>query len=166
MRAGMARVLTWLYPPAWRERYGEEYQAMLEMGPGDLGTLSNGVWAAVREHINPTYRGGVMTEESNSFAAMMRRPSAFVPIAMSMVALAMVLWNIGMSVAQAGRVARDPDEGTVAHLFQILMTVQWPIMAFLAVKWLRRAPGQTLRVLALQAGAWLAACAPVYFLHL
>jgi hypothetical protein len=46
------------------------------------------------------------------------------------------------------------------------MTVQMPIVLIFAIKWLRRAPGQTLRVLALQAGVWLASCAPVYFLHL
>jgi hypothetical protein len=46
------------------------------------------------------------------------------------------------------------------------MTVQMPIVLFFAVKWLRRAPGQTLRILGLQAGAWLASCAPIYFLHL
>jgi transcriptional regulator GlxA family with amidase domain len=37
---------------------------------------------------------------------------------------------------------------------------------FFALQWLRRAPRQTLEVLAVQTGAWLAACAPVYFLHL
>jgi hypothetical protein len=61
---------------------------------------------------------------------------------------------------------RDKDEGSMAHIFQILMTVQMPIVLFFAVKWLRRAPRPALGVLALQAGAWLASCAPVYFLHL
>jgi hypothetical protein len=54
----------------------------------------------------------------------------------------------------------------VAHIWQLLMTVQMPVVVFFVVKWLRRAPGQTLGVLALQAGAWLASCAPIYFLHL
>ena len=107
-----------------------------------------------------------MEQDTNSFAAMMRRPSAYLPVAMSLAALAMVMGAIAVGVAQGGHVARDPDEGTIAHLFQLLMTVQWPITLFFAVKWLRRAPRQTLGVLGLQATAWLAGCAPVYFLHL
>jgi hypothetical protein len=41
-----------------------------------------------------------------------------------------------------------------------------PVVAFFAIKWLPRTPGQALPVLALQAGAALAALAPVYFLGL
>jgi hypothetical protein len=40
------------------------------------------------------------------------------------------------------------------------------VLAYFAIKWLPRAPTQTLRVLALQAGTVLAAMAPVYFLNL
>ncbi|MGP8258391.1 MAG: hypothetical protein ACLQM6_00380 [Acidobacteriaceae bacterium] len=96
----------------------------------------------------------------------MRRPSAYLPVAMSLAALAMVLGAVAVGLAQGGHIVRDPDEGAVAHLFQLLMTVQWPITLFFAVKWLRCAPRPTLGVLGLQAVAWLAGCAPVYFLHL
>jgi hypothetical protein len=165
MNPKLARVITLLYPPAWRERYGQEFEAMLELGPGDFGTLADSIGAAVREHIFPT-RGGNMERDPNSFATMMRRPSAYLPVAMSLLSLTVVLAAVAYGVSQAGHVVRDPDEGAVAHIFQLLMTVQMPIVLFFAVKWLRRAPGQTLRVLALQAGAWLASCAPIYFLHL
>ena len=107
-----------------------------------------------------------MDREPGSFAAMMRLPSAYLPVAMSLAALTMVLGAVAMGLAHGGAIARDPDEGSVAHLFQLLMTVQWPITLFFAVKWLRRAPRETLAVLGLQAAAWLAGCAPVYFLHL
>jgi hypothetical protein len=60
--------------------------------------------------------------------------------------------------------APEADEGTTAHLWQLLMVGQVPLLAFFAVKWLPRAPGQTLYVLAMQAGAALAAVAPVYIL--
>jgi hypothetical protein len=56
--------------------------------------------------------------------------------------------------------------GTAAHIWQILMAAQVPIVAFFAVKWLPRIPTQALQVLALQAGAALAALAPVFFLGL
>ena len=93
--------------------------------------------------------------------SMMRKPSAFLPLAMSIAALATVL----VHVAVFG-VAREADEGTAAHIWQILMAAQMPIVAFFAIKWLPRTPRQALLVLALQVGAVLAALAPVFFLNL
>ncbi len=63
-------------------------------------------------------------------------------------------------------IAREADEGTAAHIWQILMAGQLPIVAFFAIKWLPQAPRQALEILALQAGAGLAALAPVFFLGL
>jgi hypothetical protein len=161
----LARWLTRLYPPAWRERYGEEFEALLESGPSDLRTLANSVHSALNERISPTL-GGNMDQDPNSFRAILKRPSAFLPLAMSLSALTMVLVSLAVGLARGGKIAHDPDEGSVAHLWQLLMTVHMPIVLFFAIKWLRRAPGQTLRILGLQAGAWLASCAPIYFLHL
>ena len=61
-------------------------------------------------------------------------------------------------------IVHEADEGTAAHLFQILMAVQVPFMAFFAVRWLPRMPLQSLQVLALQGIAALAAFAAVFFL--
>jgi hypothetical protein len=91
----------------------------------------------------------------------MKKPSAWVPLAMSFAALALVLGHIAIFGA-----AREPDEGTAAHIWQILMAAQVPIVAFFAIKWLPRSPKQALLVLALQAGAVLAALAPVFFFNL
>lgn len=90
---------------------------------------------------------------------LMKNPSAFLPIAMSFAALATVL----IYVAMFG-VARQADEGTAAHIWQILMAAQIPIIAIFIIKWLPRKPIQTLAVLALQGGAALAALAPVFLL--
>ena len=95
------------------------------------------------------------------FSAMIRKPSAFLPIAMSLAALATVLIYLAMF-----GVVHEPDEGTAAHIWQLLMGLQIPIIVFFAIKWLVRAPRQALYVLALQAAAALAALAPVYFLKL
>jgi len=91
----------------------------------------------------------------------MKQPSAVLPVVMSLAALGIVVGHVALFGA-----AREADEGTAAHLWQMLMAGQIPIMAYFAVKWLPRAPGQTLRVLALQAGAAAAAVAPVFLLHL
>jgi len=91
----------------------------------------------------------------------LKLPSAFLPLAMSLTALGIVLGHIVLY-----GVAREADEGTAAHLWQILMAGQIPVVVFFAIKWLMRAPKQALYILGLQAGAALAAMAPVYFLHL
>jgi hypothetical protein len=96
-----------------------------------------------------------------SVLAMGRRPSAFVPISMSLVALVMVLVMVAVSGVQRGG-----DEGAAAHIWQILMAGQVPLLAFFLIKWLPRAPKATLSLLALQVLAALAAMAPVYILRL
>ena len=61
---------------------------------------------------------------------------------------------------------RDWRIHAVAHLWQILMGGQLPLLAFFLIKWLPRAPKAALSVLALQILAALAAMAPVYLLGL
>jgi hypothetical protein len=78
---------------------------------------------------------------------------------MSSAALATVIIHVALF-----GVAREADEGTAAHIWQILMAAQIPIIAFFAIKWLPRTPWQALLVLALQGGAALAALAPVFIL--
>ena len=108
-----------------------------------------------------------MDQQTLSFGAIVRKPSAFLPLAMSLTALAMLGGAYIFAVATGhGGLEREPDEGSIAHLWQLLMAGQLPVLAFFAIKWLPRAPRQTLYVLGLQAGAVLAAMAPVYFLNL
>jgi hypothetical protein len=90
--------------------------------------------------------------------ALLKRPSALIPVAMSMAALGIVIGYAAMF-----GIARQADEGTAAHLWQLLMAGQVPIVAFFAVKWLPTEPGQALLVLALQIGAALAAMFPVWW---
>src|ERR1700760_1521097 len=53
----MARLLTRLYPRAWRQRYGKEFQAFLEAERAGLRGSCNIVWSALCEHTMPTQRG-------------------------------------------------------------------------------------------------------------
>jgi hypothetical protein len=96
-----------------------------------------------------------------SLLPMLKQPSAFLPVVMSLAALATVLVHVAIY-----GVVREADEGTAAHIWQLLIAGQLPIVAFFAIKSLPQNPRQALQVLALQAGAGLAALAPVYFLHL
>ena len=90
-----------------------------------------------------------------------RKPSAFLPVALSLVALALVLGHVALF-----GVVHEADEGTAAHIWQILMAVQVPIIAFFAIKYVPQKPKQALLILALQIVAALTACAPVFFLKL
>ena len=88
--------------------------------------------------------------------SLIKRPSAVLPLVMSCAALALVLGH-----AVLFGVVHEADEGTAAHIFQLLMAAQVPVVAYFAIKWLPRAPRQALQVLALQAGAAIVA---VFFL--
>jgi len=165
MNPRLARLLMRLYPRAWRERYGEEFEALLLAGRGGLRTSANVVWSALSEHAFPT-QGAEMHQSPVTFVAITRQPSAFLPMAMSLIALALVLGNLGSDLIQNGHILREADEGTTAHLWQLLMVGQLPVLAFFAIKWLPRAPRHALYVLGLQTGAALASMAPVFFFNL
>ena len=96
-----------------------------------------------------------------NWSTLMKQPSAFLRLAMSLAALTTVLVYLAMF-----GVVREPDEGTAAHIWQLLMAGQVPIVAFFAIRWLPQNPRQGLLILALQVGAALAALAPVYLLGL
>ena len=91
---------------------------------------------------------------------LLRSPSAYLPLVMSFAAL----MTVAIYVALYGP-APQPDENAAAHLWQLLMAAQLPIIAFFAIKWLPREPLKTLGVLAIQAAAALAAMAPVFLLR-
>ena len=91
------------------------------------------------------------------------RLTAYTPIVMSLIALAVVwagLAEIGFDPARYPK-----DEGSAAHIWQLLMVFQLPIILLFIItnwRWLRR----TLPVLALQLTLWVANIATVYFFKL
>ena len=91
--------------------------------------------------------------------SLIRQPSAYLPLGMSLAALALVLGH-----AAVFGVVHEADEGAAAHIWQILMAAQLPILAYFVVKWLPSRPREALQVLALLAGTWLANFAAVYWL--
>ncbi|MBZ5674208.1 MAG: hypothetical protein LAP61_08190 [Acidobacteriia bacterium] len=98
--------------------------------------------------------------------SLLKRPSAFVPLAMSLAALTLLLVYVAMfGNAHPADDAEVHDERGPARIFQLLLAAQLPIIAFFAIKWLPRAPKEGLIVLVLQAGAGIAAIATVLFLE-
>ena len=108
-----------------------------------------------------TFRGAIsIIGQELIMKAILKKPSAFLPLGMSFGALATVL----IYVLIFGP-APQADEGTAAHIWQILMAGQIPIILFFAFKWLPRTPKEALLVLVLQGGAVLMALAPVFLLR-
>ena len=94
-----------------------------------------------------------------TISKLIRQPSAFVPLLMSLAALCLIL----MVVAFHGTEPRT-DEGTAAHIWQLFMAVQVPIVAFFAARWLPRERKQAVRILLFHAAGMIAAVAPIVLL--
>lgn len=86
--------------------------------------------------------------------------SAWLPVAMSLAALGLIILHIA-----AFGIARQKDEGALAHIWQLLMIGQLPVMMIYAVGWLPRAPKATVQVIGVQLAAAAAAVAPIYLLR-
>jgi hypothetical protein len=78
---------------------------------------------------------------------------------MSLAALGTVLFHIALF-----GIAPQPDEGASAHIWQLLMAGQVPVVIFFAAKWLPQSPKPTLVMFVVQFAAACAAAAPVYWL--
>ena len=93
--------------------------------------------------------------------ALMREPTAYLPVAMSLGALAMIAWFLALH-----GVVHQPDEGAQAHLWQLLVAGQVPLVAYFAFRWLPRARRPALVILVGQAAALvLLALAPLWALR-
>ena len=113
--------------------------------------MSTGEFQAAARFVSLPVERGAAHRRSDAGASRCAKQSALAVLAVA---------------SMSGHLVPAPDKGAFAHIWQLLMAGQLPILAFFAIKWLPRPPKQTLYVLALQAGAVLAAMAPVYFLHL
>jgi len=91
---------------------------------------------------------------------LFKQPSAWIPLVMSLAALAMILGYVAMF-----GIVQNKDEGTPARIFQLIMLAQLPIAGYFAIKWLPKQPKQSLIVLALQAVAWIIPIATIMWLE-
>ena len=91
--------------------------------------------------------------------AVLRRPSAIIPVVMSAAALALVL-----GYAELVGTAPQPDEGTAARIWQLLMIGQLPVIGYFALRWWPIEPRPTVVMLGVQVAAALAAAFPVWWL--
>jgi hypothetical protein len=101
-----------------------------------------------------------MTRTIPARSSPLKHWSGWLPIAIPVFLLILALRYVAVN-----GLVREPDEGTEAHLFQLLMPVQLAVMAYFALTWLPRAPRGTLPLLALQASATAAVFAVVYWIE-
>jgi hypothetical protein len=74
---------------------------------------------------------GFWAEDCEQVQSLMRQPTAYLPVAMSLGAVAMIVWFVA-----AHGVVHRPDEGAQAHLWQLLVAGQVPLIAYVALRWL------------------------------
>ncbi len=107
---------------------------------------------------------------------LLKKSSAWLPIAMSLAVFAAML----IAIAVSSPPVRETDEGVGAHLFQIWLVMEFFMIAFFAIKWLPsyddrsalyvrglpRISKEALHILILQVAAVLLPIAIVYFFQL
>jgi hypothetical protein len=89
---------------------------------------------------------------------LLKRPTGFLPLAISAAFLVPLLAGVAR-----GTLTRQHDEGTAAHLFQVLMPLQLVVIVWFAGSWLPKRPRSAALVLSLQGAAFLAVLSIVYF---
>jgi hypothetical protein len=101
-----------------------------------------------------------MTTRAGALPSPLRQWSAWLPIAISV-----FLIGLGLRHVAIYGLVRETDEGTEAHLFQLLMPLQALVIAYFALTWLPRTTRLALAILGLQLAAAGAVFALVYWIE-
>jgi hypothetical protein len=92
---------------------------------------------------------------------LLKRPTGFLPLAISLGFLVPLLFGIAQ-----GTLVRQADEGTAAHLFELLMPLQFVVIVWFAGSWLPKRPRAAVQVLFLQSLPFAGVLAIVFLRHL
>jgi hypothetical protein len=92
-------------------------------------------------------------------ASLIKHPSVYLPLAMSIASLALVVGHVAVF-----GVLHEADEGTAAYIWQILIAAQLPLVIYFMLGRLPKRLKGPLLVLALLAGTWFANLAAVFWL--
>jgi hypothetical protein len=134
------------------------------MAPGILARRTSAMYFAEQSWPGP--RTGSETEDPHGESSRVNRvqtaelqqgprlttPSALIPLMLSLASLALVVGYgsiVGVDTTVAPGTNR-PDEGTPAHLYQLMMVAQMPVMLWFAARWLPESPKRALPILMLQ----------------
>jgi hypothetical protein len=93
---------------------------------------------------------------------MLKKPSAWIPIAMSALALLLVVGSVGLFGVQKS----TGDESAIARVFQLLLAGQVPVVGYFILKWSPKQQQQVLQIVAIQILAALVPFLTVFFLEM
>lgn len=151
------RVVLRLYPRWWRHRYGDELAALVDDAGATWTTVVDIAVSALAARLQR--RPLVEAGPSADVRALFCSPSGLAPVVMSIGALA----AIGGHLLTSGP-APQPDEGTAAHLWQLMMAGQLPVVAFFALRWIPTRGWRAFVVSTIHVSAIAAALFPVWWL--
>ena len=167
MSGGRLPWLVRLYPAAWRERYGAELAEILEHESGPRMAFDVIRAAAVERLFNrsglgerrmQTYRGSVI--------AMAKHPSGYMPLLLSVCAIALLGIYLAVYGAGSARPGIDVhDEGPAAHVYQLLIGAQLLIIPWFSLRWGWREFKAGATLVALQVLAILASFGPLWLIE-
>ena len=144
-----------LYPRWWWRRYGDELEGLVEDTGAAWLTIANIAIGAVTVRLQ--HRAPAKPRPP-TVRDLFLRPSGFVPVAMSLGALAAIAGHILTS-----GIAPQTDEGTAAHLWQLLMAGQLPVVAWFAIRWVPERGRRAVAVSAIHVAAMVTALFPVWW---
>lgn len=152
-----------LYPRAWRDRYGEELSDLIATETLNGRLVLDVALGAAREHVFTALSKGeeIMAICRGSAGILVRTPSAYLPLAMSVLALMLAFGSILLFGA-----ARQADEGAAAHLFQLLVIGQVPLVAWSLFHHIKGDKALALAIFGLQAAFLGMALLPVWYFNL
>ena len=104
-----------------------------------------------------------MEAHATSLHALLRKPSAYIPLIMSALALAMLLGFVLVGFASGHPPVHEKDEGVGAHLYQLLIGCQVFPIGWFVLRWSPQAPLGALAVLVLQAAAVAVTFIPLWW---
>jgi hypothetical protein len=144
MNRGLAWALVRLYPRGWLERYGAEFAALLEEGPGGVGAVLDVMGAALGERIFPTQGDSMETRESRLEIWSARAPWAVfgaapvVLLAVSYSIAFFLLWSGWRMFLPAERMPFVPVTGWAIAYFGIgrLLYFWAPMLVGFAIAWM------------------------------
>ena len=146
-----------LYPRWWWRRYGAELETLVEDSGATWPAVIDLVFGALAVRVRqrrPAEPGKTLVP------SLLFNPSGLAPVLMSLGALT----AIAVHILKSG-IAPQADEGTAAHLWQLLMAGQLPFMAWFMVRWLPGGGRRALAVSAIHVGALGAALFPVWWFN-
>lgn len=153
----LLRAVCRIYPRWWWRRYGHELEALIEETQPTWSAILNLAAGASAVRIwqrrPPESRGGTAPSP-------LWHPSGLAPLLMSLGALT----AIGIHVLTSG-IAPEADEGSAAHVWQLLMAGQLPFVAWFVVRWVPSGGRRALAVSAIHVGAIAAAVFPVWWFN-